>query len=144
MFQQILVKDSSVDWVNISPTHISFINCSIVITSRLVIVLFLTLKAWQMVNKKCYVSKKKPSTCNCSGNLSSPLNGSYQHRNLVYYCRFCTPYIKENHICITLVSQNIHLRIDSSNITILPCTSQREIQHNFLISYGVKRKSTLM
>ena len=42
--QQISVKNSAACWVNISQKRISFINCSTVIESRLVIVLFLTLK----------------------------------------------------------------------------------------------------
>ena len=44
MFQQISVKNSSAYWVNISQKRISFIDCSNVIMSRLVIVLYLTLK----------------------------------------------------------------------------------------------------
>ena len=44
MFQQISVKTSSAYRVNISQKRISFINCSTVIMSRLVIVLYLTLK----------------------------------------------------------------------------------------------------
>ena len=44
MFQQISVKNSSAYVVNISQKRISFINSSTVIMSRLVIVLYLTLK----------------------------------------------------------------------------------------------------
>ena len=40
MFQQILVKNSSAYWVNISEKRISFINSLMVIMSGLVIVLF--------------------------------------------------------------------------------------------------------
>ena len=44
---------------------------------------------------------------------------------------------------ITLDSQNIHLKIGSTNIILLS-TSQKETQQNFLISYEVKRKRRLM
>ena len=44
MFQQISAKNSSAFWVNIFQKRIRFINCSTVIMSRLVIVLYLTLK----------------------------------------------------------------------------------------------------
>ena len=44
MFQQMSVKNSSAYWVNISQKRINFINCSTIIMSRLVIVLYLTLK----------------------------------------------------------------------------------------------------
>ena len=45
---------------------------------------------------------------------------------------------------ITLDLQNVHLKIDSTNIIILSSTSQKETQQTFLISYGVKRKKRLM
>ena len=47
-------KNSSAYWVNISQKRISFINCSTVIMSRLVIVLYLTLKVWLTVIIKIY------------------------------------------------------------------------------------------
>ena len=44
MFQQISVKKSSAYWINISQKRISFVNCSTVKMSKLMIVLFPKLK----------------------------------------------------------------------------------------------------
>ena len=50
----VLTKNSSAYWVNISQKRISFINCSTVIMPRLVIVLYVTLKVWSTVIIKIY------------------------------------------------------------------------------------------
>ena len=111
MFQQILVKRSSAYWVSIYQKRISFMNCSIVIMSSLVIVLYLNFKSViNSHNKNMLKSKKKTSPCSCRDKTSCPLNGSCQYKNLVYSCKFSTADIKQNH-CITLALQNIHLKI---------------------------------
>ena len=69
-------------------------------------------------NKDILNKEEKPSPCNCRDIL--PVK-----RKL--------PTLK-----------NVHLKIGCTNITIRLSTSQRQIQQNFLISYGVKRKRRLM
>ena len=97
-------------------------------------------------NKNILNEQEKPSPRNCRDKTSCPLNGSCQHKNLVYSCEVSTPDIKENHPhYIGLTEHTFRLyKIDSTNIIILSSTSQRETQQNFLISYGVKRKKKLM
>ena len=66
------------------------------------------------------------SPCNCSGKTRCPLNGSCQHKNLVYSCKV-QPEIQSKTICITLAIQNIHLKeINTTNIIILSITGQEE------------------
>ena len=86
--------------------------------------------------------QEKPCTCNCRGKTSCKLNGSCQHKNLVYYCKVSIPDIKQNHLHYTSLTE--HVFKDSINIIILSNTSQRETEQNFLISYGVKRKRRLI
>ena len=92
-------------------------------------------------NKNILNEQEEPSLCNCTDKTSCPLNGSGIY--IVYSCKVSTPDIKQNHPH-TLVLKNIHLKTDSTNIIIHSSTGQRETQQNFLISYGVKRKTRLM
>ena len=62
--------------------------------------------------------KETPSPCNCRDKTSWPLKESCQHKNLVYSCKVSTPNISKT-IHITLELQNIQLKIDTTNITIL-------------------------
>ena len=94
-------------------------------------------------NKNILIKQEKPSPCNCREKTSNPSNGSCQDKNLVYSCKVSTQDIKQNHR-ISLALQSIHLKVESANVTIISSKSQREIQQNFLISYGVKRKRRLM
>ena len=48
-------------------------------------------------NKNILDEQEKPSPCNCRDKTSCPLNGSCQHKNLVYFCKVSTPDIKQNH-----------------------------------------------
>ena len=48
-------------------------------------------------NKNILNEQEKPSPCNCRDKTSCPLNGSCQHKNLVYSCKVSTPDIKQNH-----------------------------------------------
>ena len=47
-------------------------------------------------NKNILNEQEKPSPCNCR-DKTCPLNGSYQHKNLVYSCKISTSDIKQNH-----------------------------------------------
>ena len=71
-----------------------------------------------------------------------PLKGSCQHKNLVYSSKVSTPDLKQNHPHYIGLTE--HTFKDSTNITILLSTSQKETRQNFLISYGVKRKRRLI
>ena len=48
-------------------------------------------------NKNILNEQEKPSPCNCRDKTSFPLNGSCQHKNLVYSCKVSTPDIRQNH-----------------------------------------------
>ena len=143
MFQQISAKNSSAYWVNISQKRISFINCSTVIMSRLVISLPNFKSMNNSHNKNILNEQEKPSPCNFRNKTSCLLEGICQHKNLVLYflVKFQSqiPDLKKT-IRSTLDLQNI----GSTNITILLTTSQKETQQNFLVSYGVKRKRRSM
>ena len=47
-------------------------------------------------NKNILNEQEKPSPCNCR-DKTFPLNGSCQHKNIVYSCKVLTPDIKQNH-----------------------------------------------
>ena len=136
MFQQISAKNSSAYWVNISQKRISFINCSTVIMSRLVISLPNFKSMNNGHNKNILNEQEKPSPCNFRNKTSCPLERIYQHKNLVLYflVKFQSQIqdLKKTNR-ITLDLQNI----GSTNTTILLTTSQKETQQNFLVSYGV-------
>ena len=42
--------------------------------------------------------QEKPSPCNCMDKTSCSLNGSCQHKSLVYSCKVSTPDIKQNYL----------------------------------------------
>ena len=95
------------------------------------------------LNRNTLKQKEKPSRYNCKDETSCSLNGSCQHKNFLFSVRVSTPDITQNHPhYIGLTEHN--LRKDSTNIIILSSTSRKEIQQNFLISYGVKTKRTSM
>ena len=48
-------------------------------------------------NKNILNEQEKPSPCNCRDKTSCPLNGSCQHKNLVYSFKVSTPDRKQNH-----------------------------------------------
>ena len=127
MFQQISAKNSSAYWVNISQKRISFINCSTVIMSRLVISLPNFKSMNNGHNKNILNEQEKPSPCNFRNKTSCLLEGICQHKNLVLYflVKFQSqiPDLKKS-IRITLDLQNR----GSTNITILLTTSQKETQ----------------
>ena len=79
------------------PKCISFIDCSTLIMSMLVIALLLTLRVINRHNKNILNEQEKPSPCNCRDKTSCPLNESCQHKNLVYSCKVSNPNIKHNH-----------------------------------------------
>ena len=93
-------------------------------------------------NKNILNEQEKPSPCNCRDKTSCPLKESCQHKNLVYSCKVSTPDLKQNHPHYIGLTE--HTFKDSTNITILLSTSQKETRQNFLISYGVKRKRRLI
>ena len=95
-------------------------------------------------NKDILNEQEKPSPCNCRDRRQNiiPISGSCQHKNLVYSCKVSIPDIKQNHS--HYISLTEHTFKDSTNIIILSSVRQKETQQNFLISYGVKRKKTLM
>ena len=93
-------------------------------------------------NKNILNEQEKPSPCNCRDKTSCPLKGTCQHKNLVYSCKVSTPDLKQNHPHYIGLTE--HTFKDSTNITILLSTSQKETRQNFLISYGVKRKRRLI
>ena len=84
MFQQISAKNSSAYWVNISQKRISFINCSTVIMSRLVISLP-NFKSMNNDHNKNILNEQEKPPCNFRNKTSCPLEGIYQHKNLVLY-----------------------------------------------------------
>ena len=93
-------------------------------------------------NKNILNEQEKPPPCNCKGKTSCLLKGSCQHQNLVYSYKLSTPDLKQNNQ--HYIGFTEHLKIGSTNITILLTTSQKETQQNFLVSYGVKRKRRSM
>ena len=112
MFQQISAKSYSAYWVNIAQKRISFINCSTehcpkthqlhkLFNRNNGRVSYSFLRDFQSVtnghNKNISNEQEKPSLCNCRKKTSCPLNGSCQHKNLVYSCKVSTPDIKQNH-----------------------------------------------
>ena len=48
-------------------------------------------------NKNILNEQEKPSPRNCRDKTSCPLNGSCQHKNLVYSCKVSTSDVKQNH-----------------------------------------------
>ena len=84
--------------------------------------------------------REKPYPRYCRDKTSCPLNRSFQHKNLVYFCQVSTPDIKQNRLHYIGFTEHA---VKDTNI-ILSSTSQRETQQNFLISYGVKRKRRLL
>ena len=79
-------------------------------------------------NKNILNEQEKPSSCNCRDKTSCPLNGSCQHKNLVYSCKVSTPDIKQNHPhYIGLTEHKIKDRL---------------YKHNNSFKYESKRNST--
>ena len=48
-------------------------------------------------NKNILNEQEKSSPCNCRDKPSCPLKGSCQHKNFVYFCKFSTPDLNQNH-----------------------------------------------
>ena len=48
------------------------------------------------LNKNILNEQEKPSPCNCTDKTSCLLNGSFQHKSLLYSCKVSTPDIKQN------------------------------------------------
>ena len=114
---------SSAYWVNISQKCINIINSSTVTVSRLVMVLYVTLKyVINGHNKNILHEQKKPSPCNFRDKTSCPLNWSCHHKNIVYSCKVPALDIKQNHPHY-IGLKNMNLKIDSKNIIVLSSTS---------------------
>ena len=79
-------------------------------------------------NKNILNEQERPSPCNCSGKTSCPLNGSCQHKNLVYSCKFSTPDIKQNHPHYIGLTEHTF--------------KDRLYKHNNSFTYESKRNST--
>ena len=82
-------------------------------------------------NKNILNEQEKPSPCNCRDKTSCPLNGSCQHKNLVYSCKVSTPDIKQNHP--HYIGQNIQ--------NIEHTFKDRLYKHNNSFRYESKRNS---
>ena len=94
-------------------------------------------------NKNILNEQEKPSPCNCRDKTSCTLNGSCQHKNLVYSCKVSTPDIKQNHPhYIGLTEHTFKDRLYKHNNSFK--YESKRTQQNFLISYGVKKKKKLM
>ena len=101
-------------------------------------------------NKNIVCEQKKKPPNNYRGKTSCLLNGSCQHKNLVYSFKFSNPQIKQNH--------QHNLAITSTSTGLIEHTfkekfykhsnslkyESKKIEQNFPISYGVKRKRRLI
>ena len=76
-------------------------------------------------NKNILNKQEKPSPCKGRAKTSCPLNGSCQHRNLVYSCKISTSDIKQNHP--HYIGHAEHTFKVSTTTRILSSTSQRDI-----------------
>ena len=67
-------------------------------------------------NKNMFNEQEKLSPCNCRDKTSRSLNGSCQHKSLVYSCKVSTPDVKQNHPhCIGLTGHTFKERLYKQN-----------------------------